>query len=123
MSHLRFLITLAILAIIAGGIGDAAMAKPANAKKPASAGKAERICQPVQAIATGFGTENATRFVQGNLDLAIDKAKDQLTQKGARGFSIEKRAVTCGDYIDFGGGIGKEQKCRATANVCGKATG
>ena len=120
MSDLRFLIALAALVVLSGCVGAAETVHAASAKKHAPRAKAERICQPVSAIATGFGKENATNFAQGNLDLAIDKTKDQLAGKGAKGFSIQGRTVKCGDYIDFGGGLGRELKCRASATVCGK---
>jgi hypothetical protein len=82
---------------------------------------AGRICEKASAIATGFGEPKVTGFASGSLDLAIDKVKDHLAIKGAKGFSIEGRKIVCGDYLDFGGAIGRERKCRATALVCGKA--
>jgi hypothetical protein len=79
------------------------------------------VCEKVSALATGFGKENVTGFANGNLDLAIDQAKNRLADKGAKGFSVKKRNVACVDYIDFGGPIGREHKCTATAQLCGKA--
>ena len=79
-----------------------------------------RLCEKASAVAVGFGEEKATGFAEGNLDLAIDKTKDKLAVEGAKGFSIEARKVSCAAYIDFGGAIGREHKCRASALVCGK---
>ncbi len=87
-----------------------------TAKKPPK----NRICEAVHAVATGFGEQNVTGFAQNNLDVAIDKAKDRLSSEGAKGFSIEARRVACEGYIDFGGSLGREHKCRATAKVCGQ---
>ncbi len=103
-----------------GSLAQAAKA-PKDIRKSAP-NDAARICESVQAIATGFGEENATRFAQGNLDLLIDQTKDRLAGKGAKGFSVAERLVKCADYIDFGGSIGREHKCRASAKICGKVT-
>ncbi len=83
-------------------------------------GKAERTCRPVRAMATGFGERNVSDFAEGNLSLAIDKAKDEMASEGAKGFSVEGRAVKCEFYIDFGGSMGREHKCHASAQLCGK---
>jgi hypothetical protein len=104
---------LAALAAISGSTADA---KP-RPKVPAAA---QRTCEKASAIATGFGVSKVTGFANGNLDLAINRVKDQLSDKGAKGFSIEGRKVSCTDYIDFGGSIGRENKCSATAMVCGQ---
>lgn len=114
LRHSR-LIALAAASIAAAGIFMAASAKPLP-KTPV----ASRTCEKASAIATGFGVENVTGFANGNLNLAIDKVKDHLADNGARGFSIEGRKVSCADYIDFGGSIGREHKCSATAMVCAK---
>jgi len=114
----RIIIALfAALAAFGGYSGTAQSASTAKLRKAPPA----RTCQQASAVATGFGVENATTFASGNLDLAIDKAKDQLAGKGAKGFSIKDRKVSCSDYIDFGGALGREQKCQATALVCGQA--
>ena len=77
-------------------------------------------CESVKALATGFGRKKVSGFASGNLDLAIDQAKNRLADKGAKGFRVAKRSVACEDYIDFGGAIGREHLCTATAQVCGK---
>jgi hypothetical protein len=100
--------------LAAAGFGTVA-AKP-RPKAPA----AQKTCEKASAIATGFGVKKVTGFANGNLDLAIDKVKDHLAGNGAKGFSIEVRKVSCTDYIDFGGSIGREHKCSATAMVCAK---
>jgi len=48
-------------------------------------GKAERTCRPVRAMATGFGERNVSDFAEGNLSLAIDKAKDEMASEGGEG--------------------------------------
>ena len=83
-------------------------------------GKPERACNTVTAVATGFGERNVTGLADGNLNLAIDAAKDQMAASGAKGFTVEGRRVKCEGYIDFGGAIGREHKCQATAQLCGK---
>jgi len=88
-----------------------------SAKAPAR----QEICETVRAIATGFGQANVTEFADGNLDLVIDGAKNRLAEKGAKGFSVRKRGVACEHYIDFGGAIGREHKCSASAQLCGKS--
>jgi hypothetical protein len=94
-------------------------AKARVAKKPRPPAK-ERVCAPVEAVATGFGKETVTAFAFQNLSRAINSAKDQLASQGAKGFAIEQREVACVDYIDFGGSIGREHKCLAKARVCGQ---
>lgn len=107
------------IAVIAAGASFAETKSARPARKPVRTETA-RICEPVDAIAVGFGVENATQFAQGNLDNAINRAKDSLASRGAKGFAVEGRTVKCEDYIDFGGSIGREQKCRASAKLCGK---
>lgn len=109
------------VAVIAAGASLAQTKAKRPARKPAATEKS-RICEPVAAIAVGFGVENVTVFAQGNLDNAINRAKDQLASRGAKGFAVEGRSVKCEDYIDFGGSIGREHKCRASATLCGKLT-
>lgn len=82
--------------------------------------KAEKSCRAVTAIATGFGEQNVTGFAQSNLDEVIDRTKDQMAAEGSKGFTIEARAVKCEGYIDFGGAVGREHKCHASAQLCGK---
>jgi hypothetical protein len=94
-------------------------AKARIAKKPPPSAK-ERICTPVEAVATGFGKETVTAFAFQNLSRVINSAKDQLASQGAKGFAVEQREVACVDYIDFGGSIGREHKCLAKARVCGQ---
>ena len=116
---------LACIALIAIGAlsgcsemaGTAALGE-AGAAKPL--GKAEKSCRAVRALATGFGERNVTGLAESNLSLAIDDAKDQMASDGAKGFSVEARAVTCEGYIDFGGAVGREHKCHASAQLCGK---
>lgn len=81
----------------------------------------EKTCSAVSAIATGFGENTVTGFAQSNLTLAIDKTKDEMAAQGAKGFTVEARTVTCEGYIDFGGVVGREHKCQATAQLCRKA--
>jgi hypothetical protein len=83
-------------------------------------GKLEKTCTAVTAMATGFGEQNVTRLADGNLALAIDKAKDEMASEGAKGFTVEARTVKCAFYIDFGGLVGREHKCRASAELCGR---
>ena len=83
-------------------------------------GKREKTCRAVRAMATGFGEQNVTGLAESNLSLAIDDAKDQMASDGAKGFSVEARAVKCEGYIDFGGAVGREHKCHASAQLCGK---
>jgi hypothetical protein len=111
--HHCLVIASAAAAIAAGGWTADAKPRP---KAPA----VPKTCEQASAVATGFGVANVTDFANGNLNLAIDKAKDHLAENGAKGFSIEQRKVTCTDYIDFGGSIGREHKCSATAMVCAK---
>ena len=95
------------------GSGEAAPAKGTKTvAKPES-------CESVSALAAGFGKENVTGFANGNLDLAIDQAKNRLADKGVKGFSVRKRNVACENYIDFGGTLGREHKCTASAQLCG----
>jgi hypothetical protein len=111
---IQLTVLIAAGALALAGTADAAKrhAKPASGK--------EQVCESVSALATGFGQDKVTGFAKSNLDLAINSAKDRLAGKGAKGFSISKRAVVCVDYIDFGGSIGREHKCTATAQLCGK---
>ena len=74
----------------------------------------------VRALATGFGEQTVTGFAESNLNLAIDQAKDQMASEGAKGFAVEGRTVKCEFYIDFGGAAGREHKCHASAQLCGK---
>lgn len=97
--------------------GTVKLSETALATRP---GKLERTCTAVTAIATGFGEQNVTRLADGNLALAIDKAKDEMASEGAKGFSVEARTVKCGFYIDFGGVVGREHKCHASAELCGR---
>jgi hypothetical protein len=111
---LRYCFILTFAAAIAAS--TYAEAAKLSGVKPAT----PRTCEPASAVATGFGEKNVTGFADGNLNLAIDKVKDHLADKGAKGFSIEGRKITCTDYIDFGGSIGREHKCSASAMVCAK---
>jgi hypothetical protein len=43
-----------------------------------------------------------------------------MAPEGAKGFSVEERGVKCEFYIDFGGSVGREHKCHASAQLCGK---
>jgi hypothetical protein len=113
----RFAIVAALAAL--PFLADAAAAQQMRAKTPKAAAKSE-TCETVSALATGFGKEKVTGFASGNLDLAIDQAKNRLVDKGAKGFTVRKRKVACEYYIDFGDLIGKEHKCTATAQLCGK---
>lgn len=118
MSVLRFGMAAMLFAILAACTDVSATAPlvTGSTAEPAS----DRICETVQAVATGFGEANVTGFAQSNLDIAIDKVKDGLSQKGAKSFSVEARSSRCEDYIDFGGAIGREHKCHASARLCGK---
>jgi uncharacterized membrane protein len=100
-------------------LAGSAAAQPVKAK-PAKAAARTETCESVSALAAGFGKENVTGFANGNLDLAIDQAKNRLADKGAKGFTVRRRSVACENYIDFGGSIGREHKCTATAQLCGK---
>jgi len=119
MFVLRFIVIMPLLAVAGCGEGVGTGALAASGA-PASAVPSDRICETVTAIATGFGEQQVTRFAFHNLNLSIDEAKDELARKGAKGFAVEDRAVRCMDYIDFGGALGREHKCRATARICGK---
>ncbi|WP_125461668.1 hypothetical protein [Rhodomicrobium sp. R_RK_3] len=120
MRTARVCLPICAFAVIAAGtsLAQPKAYRPAP-RKPARTEEA-RICEPVQAVAVGFGLDNVTTFVQGNLDLAINEAKDTLASRGLKAFLVQDRTVTCEDYIDFGGAIGREQKCRASARLCGK---
>jgi hypothetical protein len=82
---------------------------------------APKTCRPVSALATGFGEKNVMGLAENNLTRAIDKAKVEMAANGAKGFSVDGQAVKCVDYIDFGGAIGREHKCHASAQHCGQA--
>jgi hypothetical protein len=115
MQRLAIIAAMAALPFLTGG----ANAEQAKAKALKAAARPE-ICEGVSALATGFGKEKVSDFANGNLELAIDQAKNHLADKGAKGFTVRKRNVTCEYYIDFGGSIGKEHKCTASAQLCGK---
>lgn len=119
MISLRILAAALVALPLSLGAADAAAPKAAKKAPPKQAAK-ERICMPVASVATGFGKDNVTDFANRNLARVIDVAKDTLAAKGAKGFKIEERTVACEDYIDFGGSIGREHKCRATAKICGQ---
>ena len=113
---------LGIVAVLTAVMGIAASADAQQQVRHVAAkpqGKPQ-LCEDVKALATGFGKENVTGFANGNLDLAIDAAKNRLADKGAKGFKVSGRSVACEDYIDFGGSIGREHKCTARAQLCGK---
>jgi hypothetical protein len=114
----RFALIAALAAVSL--LSDAAVAQQQGKPKASKAAGKTEACEGVEALATGFGKEKVSGFASGNLDLAIDQAKNRLADKGARGFRVTKRSVACEDYIDFGGAIGREHKCTATAQVCGK---
>lgn len=114
MQRLAIVAAITLFPLLAGG-GEAA---PAKGAKPAAKPEA---CESVSALAAGFGKEKITGFANGNLDLAIDQAKNRLADKGVKGFAVRKRIVACADYIDFGGTIGREHKCTASAQLCGKS--
>lgn len=109
--------------IVAALAASVALAGPTLAqstkKAPAKATRAE-TCETVKALAAGFGKEKVTGFANGNLDVALNDAKNRLADKGAKGFKVGKRRVACENYIDFGGAIGREHKCTATAQLCGR---
>lgn len=117
MTIVRMPILIAALAALSG-TADAAEVR---GKGKAAASARPELCETVQALATGFGQDNVTTFANGNLDLAIDGAKNRLADRGAKGFNVRKRRIACTDYIDFGGAIGREHKCTATAELCGKS--
>jgi hypothetical protein len=120
MTSLRILAAALVALPLSLGAAEAAATKARKAQPKQSA--KERLCTPVEAVATGFGKANVTDFANRNLALKIDGAKDQLASRGAKGFKVEERKVACEDYIDFGGSIGREHKCRATARICGQKT-
>ncbi len=116
--------SLALIALTAlSGCGEIAgtAALTETTASIAKPGKPEKACTAVSAIATGFGENTVTGFARSNLTLAIDKAKDEMAAQGAKGFTVEARTVTCEGYIDFGGVVGREHKCHATAQLCRKA--
>ena len=115
MHRFAIIAALAALPFMTAGVS----AGQAKAKTPKTAAKAVP-CENVSALAAGFGKENVTGFANGNLDLAIDQAKNRLSDKGVKGFAVRNRNVACAYYIDFGGSIGREHKCTATAQLCGK---
>jgi hypothetical protein len=120
MSVLRIAIAAGLLAGLTACNDVSATAPLVSAGGNAVGRASDRICETVTAVATGFGEANVTGFAHSNLDIAIDKMKDELSQKGAKSFSIEARSARCEDFIDFGGAIGREHKCRARARLCGK---
>lgn len=112
---------LVIVAVFTASVAIVGSAEAQQARRAAAKPDTRPpLCEEVKAIATGFGKENVTGFANGNLDLAIDDAKNRLADKGAKGFKVTKRNVACQYYIDFGGSIGKEHKCTASAQLCGK---
>jgi hypothetical protein len=112
---------LAIVAVFAAFAGIAGNAEAQQARHAAAKSQAKpQLCEEVTAVASGFGKEKITGFANSNLDLAIDSAKNRLADKGAKGFKVAKRNVACQYYIDFGGPIGREHKCTASAQLCGK---
>jgi hypothetical protein len=118
--HLASLALIALAAL--SGCGEVAGTVTLNetasiAKRP---GKPEKSCVAVTAMATGFGEPNVTGLADSNLTVAIDNAKDAMASEGAKGFTIEGRIVKCEGYIDFGGSVGREHKCHAAAQLCGK---
>ncbi len=113
------LIALAALSGCSEMTGTAALSEAGAGANPL--GKPGKICRPVRAMATGFGEQNVTGLAESNLSLALDDAKDQMASDGAKGFSVEGRAVKCEGYIDFGGAVGREHKCHASAQLCGKS--
>ena len=117
MQRIAILIVAALAALPFMTAGVSAV--EAKAKTPKTAAKPQ-TCENVSALAAGFGKENVTGFANGNLDLAIDQAKNRLADKGVKGFAVRQRNVACVDYIDFGGSIGREHKCTASALLCGK---
>lgn len=121
MSLLRIVAASLVALPLSLGAADAAAPKAARKAQPKQPAK-ERVCTPVEAVATGFGKDNVTDFANRNLALKIDGAKDRLASQGAKGFKVEEQKVACEDYIDFGGSIGREHKCRATAKICGQKT-
>ncbi len=116
---LRILTFMAFLTALAG-CGEAGETARLVAAPQATAEKADRICETAQAVAAGFGEENVTKLAYLNLDREIDRVKDELVRRGARGFSVGRREAACRDYIDFGGSIGREHLCRASVEVCGQ---
>jgi hypothetical protein len=126
MNVLRILMVAALFAGLCVDVETAGAAPLVETKAKARVAKKsrppakERVCAPVEAVATGFGKETVTAFAFQNLSRAINSAKDQLASQGAKGFAVEQREVACVDYIDFGGSIGREHKCLAKARVCGQ---
>jgi hypothetical protein len=118
MRRLRIPIVALLTLPVAIGDAEAALAKK---PRPEPVVK-ERMCTTVNAVATGFGKENVSNFAYQNLARIINGAKDKLAAKGAKGFRIEEQRVSCEDFIDFGGAIGREHKCQATARLCGQRT-
>lgn len=117
---------LALIALIAvtalpgcGEVAGTTTLGQAAATKPRA--QLEKSCRTVRALATGFGEQNVTGLADSNLSLAIDQAKDEMASEGAKGFFVEGRTVRCGGYIDFGGAVGREHKCHASAQLCGKS--
>jgi hypothetical protein len=121
MMILRVLAASLLALPLAVSPADAAASKAAKKLKARPLSN-ERICTTVNAVATGFGKENVSNFAYRNLALVINGAKDKLAAEGAKGFKVEERRVSCEDYIDFGGAIGREHKCQATARLCGQRT-
>jgi hypothetical protein len=118
----RNVLALLMLAALAG-CGEIAATAPVNETSSIASpgGRVPRTCRPVTALATGFGEQHVTELATGNLTRAIDKAKDEMAAGGSKGFSVNGQTVKCVDYIDFGGAIGREHKCHASAQLCGQA--
>jgi hypothetical protein len=90
------------------------------AKLGASQSVEGRICETVDAWATGFGEQKVADFAERNLNIVVLDTKDALRKKGAIGFSSNGRTVSCEPYIDFGPAIGREHECKARVTVCGR---
>ena len=118
---MRLACVLLLVLVVLPACSELAGTAPLNGDVAAKRlGVQEKTCRAVRAVATGFGERNVTGLADGNLDLAIDAAKDQMASEGAKGFTVQARAVRCEGYIDFGGAIGREHKCHASAQLCGK---
>lgn len=137
MSHLRYSVAAAFVAMLftapanaapagettaatpaaaAGAVKSAVPAKPAQTKiappKAASARKGGN-CQKMAFSVNDYGKEGPTRDAQALLDKHVAEwAKTQ----GIKKYNIGKKDVTCELYLDVG--LFDEHTCKATAKVC-----
>jgi hypothetical protein len=75
-------------------------------------------CRKLSSVAAFFGEERTKAYAETNLDRAIDDDKTRRTADGEVGFVVIDRKVACKEYIDFGGAVGVEHKCIASARLC-----